>query len=188
MRHRFLLGLLLLIPASATAEPVKMDGLISPDEDVVMAQRYDADYSPQTEVGKKAQAAAVAAAPNAAVSTFWRDPCPAPSLTARAACANDLRDKAAIENKFPWMDLVYAYDAKILQASTDADAQRIKSDEFLARGKAAGDELQAAITQRLQATQAQTQAQQASQRRAVLLPPTATGCYSTDDGVNCTSN
>jgi hypothetical protein len=165
-----------------------MDGLISPDEDVVLAQRYGADYFPQTEAGRKAQAAAIAAAPNAAVSTFWRDPCPGPSLTARAACANDLRDKAAIENKFPWMDLVYTYDAKILQASAEADVQQIKSDEFLARVKAAGDELQAAITQRVQATQAQTPAQQASQRRAVLLPPAATGCSVADNVATCTNN
>ena len=188
MRHQFLLSLLLLIPAITAAEPMKMDGVISPDEDIVLAQRYGADYFPQTEAGRKARAEAIAAAPNATVSEFWRDPCPGPSLAARAACTNDLRDKAAIEKKFPWMYLVYAYDAKILQVSTEADARQITNDEYLARVKAAGDELQAAIAQRAQAAQAQTPAQQAPQRRAVLLPPAATGCNVVGNLVSCTSN
>ena len=165
-----------------------MDGLISPDEDVVLAERYGADYFPQTEAGRAARAAAIAAAPNASVSAFWQGPCSGATLAARAACENDARDKAAMENKFPWMDLVYAYDAKILELSTKADAQQIKNDEFVTRVKAAGDELQSAITERLHATQSQSPAQQASQRRAVLLPPAATGCNVVGNVVNCTNN
>lgn len=188
MRLPFLLSLSLLVATSTMAEPMKIDGLISPEEDVVLAQRYGADYFPQTEAGRKARAAAMAAAPNAAVNAYWQGPCPSPSLAAKAACENDLRDKAAIENKFPWMDLVYAYDAKILQLSTEADAKQIKNDEFMAKVKTAGDELQAAITQRLHATQTQTPAQQASQRRAVLLPPAATNCNVVDNVVTCTNN
>ena len=186
MRRFICLGLLILLPVTASAEPFKFAQPISSDEDVVLAERYGVDYDPQTEDGKTARAAAAAAAPDATVSALRQDPCPAPTWTARAACANALRDKAAIANKFPWMDLVYAYDAKVLQASADADAKRIKDDELSARVKVAGDELQKAITQKVQAARALSQAQPNAQRRAVMLPPAATGCTIVDKVVTCT--
>ena len=179
MRHSFLFSLMLLIPSSAMAEPLKIAEPISSDEDTGLAQRYGADYSPQTDAGKKAQAAAIAAA-NAAA-------CPNTDWTTKAKCGNDLREKQAIADNFPWMDLVYAYDAKILQASEDADTKRIKDDEFSARIKVAEDELQQAIAQRAQAAQTQRQSASGShtQQRAVLLPPAATVCESIDGIVTC---
>lgn len=202
MKQGLFLGLWLLSSVVAVAAPFEIGGSLSADEDATLAQRYGADYSPQTEAGKKAGAAAIQAAAeaasnemNAATPTASSAPCLIPTWTARAMCQNNLRDRIAALGNFPWMDLIHDYDAKVLQAAVDADAQRIEKDELLAKMNLAADEFQKAVAQRNQGAQAQPQAQQAAregqipiQQRPVRLPPSATNCSKVGDIVNCTTD
>lgn len=177
----FLSGLLLLVPlAAAVAEPFKLAEPIAPDEDVLLAERYGADYSPQTDAGKKAQAVIEAANSG--------ETCTGPTWTARAKCQNDLRDKAAMASNVPWMDLIRVYDAKILEAAAEADAKHIQDADLAARMKSAGTDLQQAVAQRMQAAQETASEPSHARRPAVLLPPSATSCAMVAGTIKCSAD
>ena len=173
-------GLALFAPATAFAEPVKIPFPLTPEEDATLATRYGADYSPQTDAGRKAQASR--AADDSGIT------CKSPTWVATLTCQNELRDKAALANNFPWMDLVRAFDAKVLAAASDADAKRIEEAELLSRVSAAAAAFQQAVAQRVQAGQKASTGQSPARRPAVLLPPSATNCTKIGGAMTCSAD